>query len=137
MKDSAFEAAIKVDREMIVSLQARCAMFKGLLLACASNLPPEWGLTRTEDRVVGALMNGASLTRSQLVEAIYYDRSEPATAETMACQLVMTIRRKLAPFGIQIKMVHGMYSLDPPAKRLVVQRLEAGDAIARAMRQRH
>ena len=49
----------------------------------------------------------------------------------------MTIRRKLAPFGIQIKMVHGMYSLDPPAKRLVVQRLEAGDAIARAMRQRH
>ena len=53
------ERAIELDREMIVSLQARCAMFKGLLLACASNLPPEWGLTRTEERVVGALMNGA------------------------------------------------------------------------------
>jgi hypothetical protein len=125
--------AREVDREMISALQARCAMLKGLLTACASHLPPEWGLTHTEERLVGALINGSALTRSQLVEELYYDRTEPATAETIVAQLVMTIRRKLAPHGVRIRMVHGMYSLDPPAKQIVVRRLEAGEAIKRAM----
>lgn len=127
---------MNAEREQISALIARCAYLKSLLLARSSHLPREWNLTSSEGRVVGLLLQGGVASHAHLIEALYWDRDERDDADGVVKAMILRSRRKLAPFGITIKTVFGFgYELDPPGKTIVLKRLEAAEAIAKALEQ--
>lgn len=102
--------------------------YKGLLCAREELLPAKWGLSHHhQTRIMGCLMshpNGANM--SQLVEAVYWDRDEPAAAEMAIKVSICDMRKKLVPFRIEIiNNYGGVYYLRPNGKAIVLMELAA------------
>lgn len=88
-------------REENDRLRARIQDLEEVLFSAA--LPPiEYGLTRQEARVFGVLVSRPLATKSAIMAALYDERgadwAEPKIVDVLVCK----IRKKLAPFGIEI-----------------------------------
>ena len=100
--------------EQIDTLKAKVAWLKSLLVRREEKVPAEWGLTKSETRIAGALMANKITTNGQLIEAVYWDCDEPEASVNDIQVLVYKLRRKLKPIGIEIKVRRGIgYCLEP------------------------
>ncbi len=111
----------------IEELQHRVCVLEeitGLSLDC----PLEFGLTRSEAVICGLLAKNEMVTKSLMLEALYMheqDEAEIKIVDVWICKM----RRKLKPFGIEIKTVWGRGFAMPPASRAIItSMLKAGSA---------
>jgi two-component system cell cycle response regulator CtrA len=87
-------------------------------------LPPlEWGLTTSEARLFGALMERELLTKDAAMAALYRDRGADEPELKIVDVFVCKLRKKIAPFGLTIETRWGVGW----------QMSAASKAIARAM----
>lgn len=68
---------------------------------------PEWGLTRSEACVVGMLTKTSIASHARLETALYADRNDTPTGNNVDV-FITRARRKLAPFGIEIRNTWGV-----------------------------
>lgn len=79
--------------------------------------PRPFGMSDYEDKILSLLIKREVATRRAIVQVIY-DGIEPGN-NTINC-LVSKLRRKLSPFGIEIKTEYGDgYKLSPEGKRRI------------------
>lgn len=78
-----------------------------LALVDSDPLPFEWGLTHQETTVFGVLVNRTLATKEAIMTALYRsmgkDEAEPKIVDVFVCKM----RKKLKPFGIQVRTVWG------------------------------
>lgn len=78
--------------------------------------PRSWGLTRTEQMVLGMLYKRDQVTRTQMMTYLYSDRGNPPEEQILAVY-ASRLRSVLAPFGIQIKAIWGVgYAMPKESK---------------------
>ena len=107
---------VEVENEMLREQIAKLELLLGMQAAA----PIEFRLTGKEEGVFGVLMAREIATKEMVMFALYSslgkDEAEPKIVDVFICK----IRRKLKPFGIDIKTVWGKgYYLTPEAKRSV------------------
>lgn len=112
------ERRLEVVEQENLLLRERIAFLEAILIDCA-RLPVEWGLTQQETRVFGTLVNREVATKDAVMAALYSDRAgaegevEPKIVDVFVCK----IRKKLKPFGIEIRTVWGQgYALNPDVR---------------------
>jgi two-component system cell cycle response regulator CtrA len=66
-------------------------------------LPLEWNLTESEERVMRVMISREFATKEAISAALYWDKDEPSDAIKTIDVMVCRIRRKLKPYGIDIK----------------------------------
>ena len=89
-------------------------------LGALDQVPAKFRLTRSETRILGALMRWPICTK-EAVEAALYDREK----RTSMHALLMTLRRKLRAHGIEIETVHGQgWGLSVATKRRIQGMME-------------
>lgn len=108
------ERRLEVVEQENLLLRERIAFLEAILVDCARP-PMEWGLTQQETRVFGTLVNRELATKDAVMAALYSDRAgaegevEPKIVDVFVCK----IRKKLKPFGVEIRTVWGQgYTLD-------------------------
>lgn len=69
-------------------------------------LASAFGLSPLEARVVAVLSSGRIVTQRGLVEAIYFDRSQPDD-DRIITSFISKVRAKLLPYGVNIETIHG------------------------------
>lgn len=78
-----------------------------LALVDTEPLPFEWGLTGQESAVFGVLVNRPLATKDAVMAALYRsigrDEAEPKIVDVFICKM----RKKLKPFGIEIRTIWG------------------------------
>lgn len=80
-------------------------------------LPPIFGLTANEERVLGALLASETCSKERIMSAIYFDRHDDLPEIKIIDVFVCKLRRKLANFGVQITTIWGRgYMLSPSMK---------------------
>lgn len=78
--------------------------------------PRSWGLTRTEQAVLGMLYKRDQVTREQMMTYLYGARVNQPEDQIIAVY-ASRLRSALAPFGIQIKTVWGIgYTMPKESK---------------------
>lgn len=108
-RERALEAAIARLEDRVAELEA--AMGLGVLT------PLEWGLTRNEARLVGALLERELLTKDAAMAALYRDRGADEPEIKIVDVFVCKARKKLKPFGVEIGTRWGEgYFMTGPAK---------------------
>ncbi|WP_035900398.1 helix-turn-helix domain-containing protein [Labrenzia sp. DG1229] len=76
-------------------------------------LPPDWGLTVSEERVVACLLSRPQATKDAIMAALYRNDGKDEPELKIVDVFVCKARKKLAPFGIEIKTVWGRgYMID-------------------------
>lgn len=79
-----------------------------------SLVPLEWGLTRTEQAVIEALIAREFASKEFIMHFLYNDRPDDPPEQKIIDVLVCKARAKLAPFGIKVETLWGRgYRLDP------------------------
>lgn len=124
------EHLLQALRDENARLREQLAAMRAALSECPP-LPAEWRLTASEARVFAVLVRRPGPSRSAIMTALYSDRSEadaiddPALVAIFVCK----IRRKLKPFGIEIRTLRGHgYALD------AATRARFADAVQPALR---
>ncbi|MCV9940937.1 helix-turn-helix domain-containing protein [Boseaceae bacterium BT-24-1] len=76
------------------------------------------GLTASEARLFGALMKRDTLTKGQIMSALYVGRMDGEEAEIKIVDVfVCKIRKKLKPYGLTIETLWGQgYRISPAMK---------------------
>lgn len=94
-------------------------------------LPPiEWGLTSSEARVFGALLERELVTIDVAMAVLYRDNAAEEAEEKILDVFICKIRKKLKPFGIEILTRWGVgYQLSGETKK-AVRTMCAVDAVA-------
>ena len=91
-------------------------------------IPENWGLTKTQKRLLSILLSTNFITKERLFAGLYGDRLDPPDKEAVGA-LVCLLRRKLAPFGIVITNIWGEeYSLENRTELAKQLNQFAGDA---------
>lgn len=107
----------------IEQLRFENEMLRLVVLGRQSNLPPEWKIARgNETRLMGLFLGARGVvTREQVFAAVYEDRNTPDVDHAvLAGNLVRAVRRKLAPFGIDVVTHWGQgYELVPSGPEIV------------------
>jgi hypothetical protein len=84
-------------------------------LGVLDQVPAQFRLTRSETKIFGALMRWPICTKEAVEAALYDDEKR-----TSMYALLMTLRRKLRPHGIEIETVHGQgWGLSVAAKKMI------------------
>lgn len=89
-------------REENETLKEQVAYLEAALMG-QDQLPTEWGLTPTQERIVRVCLTWEVATKEAIATALYWDKPEPAEAINNINVHMVRIRRKLEPFGIEIK----------------------------------
>ena len=89
--------------------------------------PNVFGLTRSESKIFGALMNNGTVTMDALSLALYGKRRDTKVVDVLICSM----RRKLQPLGIEILTHWGRCRQLPRESREIAQKLLT-DGIPRA-----
>ncbi len=112
------ERRLEVVEQENLLLRERIAALESILMDCARP-EMEWGLTSQEVRVFGVLVNRELATKDAIMAGLYSDRAgeegevEPKIVDVFVCK----IRKKLKPFGVEIRTVWGQgYTLDPKTR---------------------
>lgn len=69
--------------------------------------PVEWGLTGQEAAVYNHLASRPQASKRSIMQALYSDRAGDEPAEKIIDVFVCKMRRKLKPFGVEIRTVWG------------------------------
>lgn len=87
--------------------------------------PAEWHLTRSENTIMGVLVQLETASLNAIMTALYGTRPGDVPNQEIVGVFICRMRRKLKPFGITIQTVIGVgFFLDPETR----QRLKGGDA---------
>jgi len=86
-------------------------------LTPSAGLPLEWGLTATEARLFSAIAGREMATKQYLMTALYSDRPDEEPEIKIVDVLVCKIRKKLRPFGVEIKTIWGQGYMLPDRER--------------------
>ncbi len=89
-------------------------------LSDEGDLALRFGLTPTEGRILALIARRGRIAHEALHRGLYFDRSEPAEPKTIAVLLVR-LRQKLKPHGIEIRTVWGVGFELPPASLAVIR----------------
>ncbi|WP_020179811.1 helix-turn-helix domain-containing protein [Methylopila sp. M107] len=96
-------------RERVVQLEE--------LLGFRTLTPIEWGLTPKQASVLGFLLNRPMATKDELMTALYALDVDDPPHQKIIDVFVCHLRRKLRPFGIEIRTVWGQgYAIDRPQR---------------------
>jgi two-component system cell cycle response regulator CtrA len=121
-----YVAAVESENEQ---LRERIAELEGLL-GMTFPYPPILGLTGSEGRMLGFLLSRDCVTRDALMVCLYGHR--PASDETeikIVDVFICNLRKKLKPFGIDIKTQWGTgYYMTKEAKDAVAALLPKSEA---------
>jgi len=93
-------------REENELLKEQNAYLRSALMG-AVELPLEWKLTKTEQRIMSVCLARDLATKEALAAALYWDKEDPADGPSNVKVHISKIRRKLKPFGIEIKTIWG------------------------------
>ena len=81
--------------------------------------PIEWGLTGSETKVFGRLLKTPVATKDALMATLYRDTGRDEAEIKIVDVFICKMRKKLAPFDIEIHTVWGVgYQLTPQSKAL-------------------
>jgi len=112
------ERRLEVVEQENLLLRERLAFLEAILMEC-TRPAIEWGLTAQETRVFGVLVNREVATKDAIMAGLYSDKAgsegevEPKIVDVFVCK----IRKKLKPFGVEIRTVWGQgYTLDPDTR---------------------
>lgn len=112
------ERRLEVVEQENLLLRERIAVLEAVLMESAKPAI-EWGLTSQEARVFGVLVNRELATKDAIMLGLYSGRAgddgevEPKIVDVFVCK----IRKKLKPFGVEIRTVWGQgYALDPATR---------------------
>lgn len=89
-------------REENETLKEQVAYLEAALMG-KDELPLEWHLTPTQERIMRVCLTREVATKEAIATALYWDKPEPAEAINNINVHMVRIRRKLKPFGIEIK----------------------------------
>jgi hypothetical protein len=114
------EGDLRVENE---TLRERIAQLEGILFDRHKS-PPEWGLTKSEDRVFGVLLSREIATLEAIATALYGDRLDDWPGDEICRVFIHRMRSKLLPHDVVINTVWGRgYHLDARTKaKFKVQR---------------
>lgn len=97
-------------------------------------LPPlEWGLTGSEARLFGALLEREMVTKDAAMSALYRDHGDDEPEVKIVDVFICKIRKKIAVFGLTIETIWSVgYRLSPESKALAREMIAAsrGEAVA-------
>ncbi|MDV2986153.1 UNVERIFIED_CONTAM: helix-turn-helix domain-containing protein [Methylobacteriaceae bacterium AG10] len=105
-------------------LRERVAALESILMDCVRP-PIEWRLTGQEARVFSVLVNRELASKDAIMAGLYADRAseEEVPAPKIADVFICKLRKKLRPFGVEIKTVWGRgYSLSAEVRALYRRR---------------
>ncbi|MEO1110555.1 MAG: helix-turn-helix domain-containing protein [Pseudomonadota bacterium] len=84
-------------------------------------VPFDWGLTANESRVVACLLSRPFATKDALMAALYRNDGKDEAHIKIIDVFVCKARKKLAPFGVEIKTLWGQgYMVDEAIRRTVL-----------------
>jgi DNA-binding response OmpR family regulator len=97
-------------------------------LGLAAQPPPMFGLTTQEGIIFGVLLSNRAPRKSTFMAALYSDGAYDDEAEEKIVDvLICKIRKKLTPFGIEIKTNWGeSYELPEASKARVRELIKGG-----------
>ncbi|WP_018701422.1 winged helix-turn-helix domain-containing protein [Amorphus coralli] len=99
-------------------LRERIAELEQILFGEAWLPPVEWGLTPAEAKVAGVLVTRELASKPAIVAALYAHRPDDQPDDKVIDVFVYKMRRKLLPFGIEIRTLWGRgYHLDPTVRK--------------------
>ena len=112
-------------RDQVAILQETVATLRAVV-APPIAFPPAWGLTGSQSRILAALYgrpNGAAVAALHVASA--YGLALESGVEVVKVHICY-MRRKLAPFGIEIERVHEYgYRLTGPSRALIRAALQS------------
>jgi DNA-binding response OmpR family regulator len=122
---------LRLARERIEQLKARNEYLQEQILDERERLAPVkcfpvgWGFTPKETKMLAALLSRETLTRDQLMAAMYLpherDEIEPKIVEVFMCK----VRAKLRPLGATIHTRFGVgWSMDPADRKRLCEQLK-------------
>lgn len=76
-------------------------------LADVEFVPVEWGLTASEATVLGVLVNRDVAGKDAILAGLYRDIGKDVADEQIVDVYISKLRRKLNPYGVEIKTWHG------------------------------
>jgi two-component system, cell cycle response regulator CtrA len=99
-------------------LRERLATLEALLMETDMPVPVEWRLTGSEARVFGVLVNKPVATKEAILTALYWDRATDEEPDQKIIDVfVCKLRKKLAPFGVEIATLWGRgWTLHPDVR---------------------
>ncbi len=87
-------------------------------------VPAEFNLTKTEKNILRVLIRCNLANRDKIFAALYAERYDDPPDDKLADVFICKIRRKLKPFGIEIKTTWGEgWSLDPLGRDIIKSRI--------------
>lgn len=105
-------------------LHERIAQLEGML--GQTWLPPIFGLTSKEEQVVQSLLSSDVMTSERAMLALYSDNPDDPPDEKIIDVFVCKIRKKLEPFGVEIKTHWGRgWSMSTESKNEIRALIEA------------
>lgn len=79
--------------------------------------PIEWGLTGSETKVFGRLLRQGVATKDAIMASLYRDEGRDEAEIKIVDVFICKMRKKLAPWGIEILTVWGVgYQLAPASR---------------------
>lgn len=95
-------------------LRARVVEAERLAFAGDWTAPAEWGLTAAQERIFGLLLSRERATKAQMASASWSLRPDCDVPDPKTIDVQLSLmRRKLKPFGIEIRTLWGRgYALD-------------------------
>jgi hypothetical protein len=84
----------------------------------AHSCPIEWGLTGSEARVFGCLLERENASKDAIMATLYRDDGRDEAEIKIVDVFICKIRKKVRPFGIEITTLWGAgYAMPPPRRR--------------------
>ena len=94
-------------------------------IGLAAEPPPMFGLTRSEAVMFGVLVNNRVCQASTFMTALFSLEADDPPGEKIFDVWVCRMRKKLAPFGIEIKTHWGVGYEMPDASKIIARELMA------------
>lgn len=80
-------------------------------------LPREWKLTPSEENFIGVLINREVGTYEALLTTLYLAKGRPEASQNILHVFVCRVRKKLEPYGIEIRTIWGRgWALSPESR---------------------
>lgn len=102
--------------ERIDVLEAEIAYLRDAF-APSTSVPPEWGLTAAESRILGCLLTRQLVSMDALMATLYSIRGGEIPARQTIEVFLSFLRRKLRPHGVIIRNSYGQGWYIEPADR--------------------
>ncbi len=93
------------DADRIQALEDRVTVLEDAL-GIRYHAPPEWGLTPTQDVIVGLLLAARSVPWERMWTVLYGSESDPPETDVIRTQICL-MRPKLEAHGVEVRTIAG------------------------------